>query len=262
MREAQRELTAEKQSREELLRQQEQELAVLKGTMQEEASSHNGELERYRRELQQLQKERDEATKVSAKGKGLPPPSRKPRSDPHCGLPLHLPVSPRFRSRGAMWQTCSPGSTCCGVLPMDASPNCPPRLLGQWLALGPPHAVAALQAKASLESAREASEQARKMVESSLRELQEQNDDLRRKATGMETQLKEYERLGENWEGSQARLKEKVTKLEVLGLQLFLSCPELFSCHGKEFEELCLCRQSAGRWRSHWAKPQSSSRSC
>ncbi|XP_049660663.1 cingulin [Accipiter gentilis] len=132
MREAQRELTAEKQSREELLRQQEQELAVLKGTMQEEASSHNGELERYRRELQQLQKERDEATK----------------------------------------------------------------------------------AKASLESAREASEQARKMVESSLRELQEQNDDLRRKATGMETQLKEYERLGENWEGSQARLKEKVTKLE------------------------------------------------
>ncbi|XP_010565146.1 PREDICTED: cingulin isoform X2 [Haliaeetus leucocephalus] len=132
MREAQRELTAEKQSREELLRQQEQELAVLKGTMQEEASSHDGELERYRRDLQQLQEERDEATK----------------------------------------------------------------------------------AKASLESAWEASEQARKMVESSLRELQEQNDDLRRKAIGMETQLKEYERLGENWEGSQARLKEKVTKLE------------------------------------------------
>lgn len=77
--------------------------------------------------------------------------------------------------------------------------------------------MAAWQAKASLESAREASEQARKTLESSLRELQEQNDDLRRKALGMETQLKEYERLGENWEGSQARLKEKVTKLEVTG---------------------------------------------
>ncbi|NXS75525.1 CING protein, partial [Pandion haliaetus] len=131
-REAQRELTAEKQSQEELLRQRERELAVLKGTMQEEASSHDGELERYRRDLQQLQEERDEATK----------------------------------------------------------------------------------AKASLESAREVSEQARKTAESSLRELQEQNDDLRRKVTGMETQLKEYERLGENWEGSQARLKAKVTKLE------------------------------------------------
>ncbi|XP_074931265.1 cingulin isoform X2 [Phalacrocorax aristotelis] len=131
-REAQRELAAEKQSREELLRQRERELAALKGTMREEASSRDGELERYRRDLQQLQEERDEATK----------------------------------------------------------------------------------AKASLESAREASEQARKMVESSLQELQEQNDDLRRKVLGMETQLKEYERLGENWEGSQARLKEKVTKLE------------------------------------------------
>ncbi|KAF1400689.1 Cingulin, partial [Spheniscus magellanicus] len=131
-REAQRELAAEKQSQEELLQQRERELAALKGTMQEEASSHDGELERYRRDLQQLQEERDEATK----------------------------------------------------------------------------------AKASLESAREASEQARKTVESSLRELQEQNDNLRRKVLGMETQLKEYERLGENWEGSQARLKEKVTKLE------------------------------------------------
>ncbi|NXV97706.1 CING protein, partial [Calonectris borealis] len=125
-REAQRELAAEKQSQEELLRQRERELAVLKGAMREEASSRDGELERCRRDLQQLQEERDEATK----------------------------------------------------------------------------------------SARQASEQARKAVESSLRELQEQNDDLRRKVLGMETQLKEYERLGENWEGSQARLKEKVTKLE------------------------------------------------
>ncbi|NXT51162.1 CING protein, partial [Pluvianellus socialis] len=72
----------------------------------------------------------------------------------------------------------------------------------------------ATKAKASLESVREASEQARKTVESSLREVQDQNDDLRRKVLGMETQLKEYERLGENWEGSQARLKEKVTRLE------------------------------------------------
>ncbi|XP_072702660.1 cingulin [Ciconia boyciana] len=131
-REAQRELAAEKQSQEELLRQRERELAALKGTMREETSSRDEELERYRRDLQQLQEERDEATK----------------------------------------------------------------------------------AKASLEGARETSERARRTVESSLRELQEQNDDLRRKVLGMETQLKEYERLGENWEGSQARLKEKVTKLE------------------------------------------------
>uniref|UniRef100_A0A8C3JQ65 Cingulin n=1 Tax=Calidris pygmaea TaxID=425635 RepID=A0A8C3JQ65_9CHAR len=95
------------------------------------------------------------------------------------------------------------------IAPQDPSP--PPV---QQLDPGPPRAVGTLQAKASLESAREASEQVRKTVESSLREVQDQNDDLRRKVLGMETQLKEYERLGENWEGSQARLKEKVTKLE------------------------------------------------
>ncbi|XP_025970747.2 cingulin-like isoform X2 [Dromaius novaehollandiae] len=72
----------------------------------------------------------------------------------------------------------------------------------------------ALKAKASLEMERESAEQVKKGVESTLRELQEHNDDLRRKILGLETQLKEYERLGENWEGSQARLKEKVTKLE------------------------------------------------
>ncbi|KAM9264481.1 cingulin [Morus bassanus] len=157
-REAQRELAAEKQSREELLRQRERELAALKGTMREEASSRDGELERYRRDLQQLQEERDEATK----------------------------------------------------------------------------------AKASLESAREASEQARKMVESSLQELQEQNDDLRRKVLGMETQLKEYERMGENWEGSQARLKEKVTKLEAERRQLEESLGEAT----EREQELLMARRS------------------
>ncbi|KAM6106563.1 cingulin [Pterocles gutturalis] len=72
----------------------------------------------------------------------------------------------------------------------------------------------ATEAKAALESAREAVEQARRTAESGLREVQEQNDDLRRKVLGLETRLQEYERLGENWEGSQARLKEKVTRLE------------------------------------------------
>ncbi|XP_075380803.1 cingulin [Mycteria americana] len=65
-REAQRELAAEKQSQEELLRQRERELAALKGTMREETSSRDEELERYRRDLQQLQEERDEATKAKA----------------------------------------------------------------------------------------------------------------------------------------------------------------------------------------------------
>ncbi|NXO51997.1 CING protein, partial [Aramus guarauna] len=157
-REAQRELSAEKRTQEELLRQRERELAALRGTMREEASSRDGELERYRRDLQQLQDERDEAAK----------------------------------------------------------------------------------AKASLESAREASEQARKTLECSLQEVQEQNDDLRRKVLGMETQLKEYERLGENWEGSQARLKEKVAKLEAERRQMEESLGEAT----EQEQELLMAKRS------------------
>ncbi|XP_037267710.1 cingulin isoform X1 [Falco rusticolus] len=98
----------------------------------------------------------------------------------------------------------------------------------------------ATKAKASLESTREASEQARKTVESSLREVQEQNDDLRRKILGMEMQLKEYERLGENWEGSQARLKEKVTKLEAERRQMEESLGEAM----EREQELLMAKRS------------------
>ncbi|XP_068026460.1 cingulin isoform X2 [Melanerpes formicivorus] len=65
-REAQGELAAQKQRQEELLQRREQELVALKGSMEEETSSRHGELERYRRDLQQLQEERDEANKAKA----------------------------------------------------------------------------------------------------------------------------------------------------------------------------------------------------
>lgn len=81
-------MMAEKQSQEERLRQREQELAALKGTMREEASSRDGELERYRRDLRQLQEERDEATKVSAGERALSPPGHEPRGGRGCGMLL------------------------------------------------------------------------------------------------------------------------------------------------------------------------------
>ncbi|NWX93022.1 CING protein, partial [Nothoprocta pentlandii] len=156
--EVHRELTAKEAAQDELLQQREQELAKLKGAMREEASSRDEALEQYRRELQQLRKEREEAAKT----------------------------------------------------------------------------------RASLESERESAEQARKVVESTLRELQEHNDDLRRKILGLETQLKDYERLGENWEGSQARLKEKVTKLETERRQMEESLSEAT----EREQELLLAKRS------------------
>ena len=106
-REAQRELAAEKQSREERLRQRERELAALKGTMEDEVSSRDGELERCRRDLQQLQEERDEATKVSAGsgGRGLPPPPAIPRD----ASPSGPPETSRLGGWPSPWHGCLAG---------------------------------------------------------------------------------------------------------------------------------------------------------
>lgn len=56
----------------------------------------------------------------------------------------------------------------------------------------------------------------RKLVESTLKESQEENDDLRRRILGLETQLKEYYHFADSWQDVETRLKEKIFKLEVL----------------------------------------------
>ncbi|KAL8184749.1 UNVERIFIED_CONTAM: hypothetical protein K2H54_027075 [Gekko kuhli] len=135
-REQLRELLLENQTREELLRQRERELAALKGALQEEVASHDQEVEelkqQFRENVQKLQRDYEEASKV----------------------------------------------------------------------------------KAALEGEKETTEQTKKAVESTLRETQEENDDLRRKILGLETQLKEYWHFADNWQSTEARLKEKVAKLE------------------------------------------------
>ncbi|XP_029141088.1 cingulin [Protobothrops mucrosquamatus] len=72
----------------------------------------------------------------------------------------------------------------------------------------------AFKAKAALEGEREATEQMRKLVESTLKESQEENDDLRRRILGLETQLKEYYHFADSWQDVETRLKEKIFKLE------------------------------------------------
>ncbi|XP_077176514.1 cingulin isoform X2 [Paroedura picta] len=72
----------------------------------------------------------------------------------------------------------------------------------------------AAKVRVALEGEKETTEQTKKAVESTLRETQEENDDLRRKILGLEMQLKECRHFADNWQGTEARLKEKVAKLE------------------------------------------------
>lgn len=76
--------------------------------------------------------------------------------------------------------------------------------------------------------------QRRATVETTRRETQEENDKFRRRILGLEQQLKEARGLAEGGEAVEARLRDKVHRLEVtllstLGSPRSLSCPPPFS---------------------------------
>ncbi|XP_077697127.1 cingulin isoform X2 [Eretmochelys imbricata] len=98
----------------------------------------------------------------------------------------------------------------------------------------------AAKVKVAVESEKEATEQMRKAMESALRETQEENDDLRRKILGLEMQVKEYRHFSENWEGSEARLREKIAKLEADRRQMEVSLEEA----AEQEQELLMAKRS------------------
>lgn len=63
--------------------------------------------------------------------------------------------------------------------------------------------------------------QRRATVETTLRETQEENDEFRRRILGLEQQLKEARGLAEGGEAVEARLRDKVRRLEVTFLSTF-----------------------------------------
>lgn len=75
--------------------------------------------------------------------------------------------------------------------------------------------------------------QRRATVETTLRETQEENDEFRRRILGLEQQLKEARGLAEGGEAVEARLRDKVHRLEVTLLSTsgasLLSCTPPFS---------------------------------
>lgn len=64
--------------------------------------------------------------------------------------------------------------------------------------------------------------QRRTTVETTLRETQEENDEFRRRILGLEQQLKEARGLAEGGEAVEARLRDKVRRLEVRALVHFM----------------------------------------
>lgn len=71
--------------------------------------------------------------------------------------------------------------------------------------------------------------QRRAAVETTLRETQEENDEFRRRILGLEQQLKEARGLAEGGEVAEARLRDKVQRLEVSASAHIIGFPLAFS---------------------------------
>nr|XP_006013391.1 PREDICTED: cingulin [Latimeria chalumnae] len=66
----------------------------------------------------------------------------------------------------------------------------------------------------NLETKREVAEQAKRVLESELRQSHQENDDLRRRASSLELQIAELRGILEEMQSSEARLKDKISRLE------------------------------------------------
>lgn len=89
------------------------------------------------------------------------------------------------------------------------------------------------QAKVAAEAETAVLGQRRAAVETTLRETQEENDEFRRRILGLEQQLKEAHGLAEGGEAVEARLRDRVQRLEVSGssrpvpqIWITLACPQ------------------------------------
>ncbi|XP_067878775.1 cingulin isoform X2 [Heterodontus francisci] len=70
------------------------------------------------------------------------------------------------------------------------------------------------QDKLNLENAKGATEQAKKAADSSLKQLRQDNEDLKRKISQMDFQMGECQDMIEELKGSESRLKDKVARIE------------------------------------------------
>ena len=132
------------------------------------------------------------------------------------GLYLVTPIASLegWDSQGSLWLVAlplfTPGFVCAlfGVAFLGVVNDLEPWGLSH-LSLNRPQAQMAAEAEVAVLGQR------RTAVETTLRETQEENDEFRRRILGLEQQLKEARGLAEGGEVAEARLRDKVQRLEV-----------------------------------------------
>ncbi|XP_063802752.1 cingulin isoform X1 [Pseudophryne corroboree] len=202
-----KQLLQEKQRLEDTLHQRDRELSALKGALKDEVSGHDRETEKlqeqFNRQLQQTKKDYDELLKEL--------PRFQDQVQQHSQEKQRLEDSLHQRDREL--------SALKGVLKQEVSGHDrnTENLRDQFnkeLQQTKKDYEDLFRVKKNLEDEKANSDRMRQVIENSLQDARDENDDLRRKILGLEAQLKEMNTFCDDLQRAEARLKDKVGKLE------------------------------------------------
>ncbi|XP_068108556.1 cingulin isoform X2 [Hyperolius riggenbachi] len=202
-----RQLSQEKKKVEDLLLQRDRELSALKGALKDEVSSHDQETEKlrldYNRELQETIRDYEERLKEiqRSQDQGRQLSQEKQRMEDM----LHQRERELSALKGALKDEVSGHDRETEKLRDQFS-----RELQQTKR----DYEEQLRTKKRLEEEKGEFDRIRQVLENSLQESRDENDDLRRKILGLEAQVKELRTFSDDLERAESRLKEKVSRLE------------------------------------------------
>ncbi|XP_063296216.1 cingulin isoform X2 [Pelobates fuscus] len=220
-------LSMDKQRFEDDLHQRERELYAVKGALKDEVSEHDRDKEtlreQFQRENEQIRKDYDDLLRdlqrVQEQVKQLSVEKQRQEVD------LHLREKELSALKGALKEEVSDRDR--------ETERLREQLQKGNLKLKKDYEDL-LQTIKKLENEKAESERLRKIIESTLQESRDENDDLRRKILGLEAQIKELNTFCDDLQRAETRLKDKISRLEADRQQMEESLGEATD-QGQEF---------------------------
>ncbi|XP_044138828.1 cingulin [Bufo gargarizans] len=200
-------LMQEKQKLEETLRQRDRELSALKGALKDEVSGHDHDLEQLReqfsRELQQSKKQHEEHVRELDKFQDQVKPLMLEKQR------LEETLHQRDRELSAL-----KGALKDEVSGHDREAEKMREQFNKEVQQTKKDYEELQKVKKNLETDKSDADRMRQVIENTLQETRDENDDLRRKILGLEAQVKELKTFCDDLQRAETRLKDKISRME------------------------------------------------
>ncbi|XP_073420729.1 cingulin isoform X2 [Dendrobates tinctorius] len=202
-----KQLMQEKQRLDETLHQRDRELSALKGALKEEVSGHDQDVEQLReqfnRELHESKKEYDEHMRELQQFQDQVKPLMQEREQ------LEDSLYQRDRELSALKKALKEEAS---SHDREAEKMC--EKFNRDLQQTKRDYEDLLKVKKKLEDEKADAEHMRQVIETTLQDTREENDDLRRKILGLEAQVKELKTFCDDLQRAETRLKDRMGRME------------------------------------------------